>query len=279
MPLHPLSQWDETRAALHRAATIISAIRNLTAPRDPNHLHLAAHVTSRGLSTHALPNGGEIQLDYIDGAFKLIHDGTTHLPLAGTNQRAILENVIGWMRQHGQFAGVTDADAKIAALLGDENGVKLSIGAKDVSDPTPFTFDPDAAAGYAGAIDAIYGGIARFRGHIQGHMTPIVVWAHGFDLSTLWFATDQATEAYPHMNFGFSPASAGLPRPYLYAYAYPYRESLTLPTLPAPARWHTTGWTGVVVPYDDFRGESDVSSYLESLCLALYRALLATLKG
>ncbi|MDZ4764741.1 MAG: DUF5996 family protein [Chloroflexota bacterium] len=278
MPLHALDGWETTRDALHSAAKIISAIRNLTLPRDPNHLHLAAKVTARGLSTDILPKGGEIQLDYQDGTFRLLKDGLFVLPLAGTSQRALLQNVISWLRQNGQFAGVENADAKIAALLGEENGVKLSIGAGDVNDDSPLMFDPAIAAGYADAIDAIYGGIARFRGHIQGYMTPIVAWSHGFDLSTLWFATDKATEAYPHLNFGFSPGSAGLPRPYLYAYAHPYVDALTPPMLPAPARWHTSGWTGIVAQYDEFRTEENVSAFVETLCEAMCRALLHRLK-
>ena len=40
------------------------------------------------------------------------------------------------------------------------------------------------------------------RARLNGPMTPIVVWPEHFDLSFLWFASAQATDRFPHMNFG-----------------------------------------------------------------------------
>ncbi|MCA9909157.1 MAG: hypothetical protein KC519_10955, partial [Anaerolineae bacterium] len=86
-------------------------------------------------------------------------------------------------------------------------------------------------------------------------------------------------EQKPHINLGFAPFSEGFPRPYLYAYAYPYPEPFERPELPAPARWHTQGWTGVVVDYDAIANQDDdPATFVEALCEGIFGALVPLLR-
>ena len=139
---------------------------------------------------------------------------------------------------------------------------------------TPFAIDSTAAADYARLLYSAYTALARFRARLLGTMTPMVVWPHGFDLSFLWFRGNDLDEhSQPHMNFGFSPGSAGFPRPYIYAYAYPPPKDLTERPIPAPARWFTESWNGAVVDYDNL-ADDEPEAQIEKLARAIYDSLL-----
>jgi hypothetical protein len=143
----------------------------------------------------------------------------------------------------------------------------------DFTDETPLELVPQLAADYAQALYRIFTATARFRARLVGPMTPVVLWPEHFDLSFLWFATDKATEGNPHLNFGFAPYSEGLPRPYLYSYAFPLPADFNAPKLPSLARWHTTGWTGVVVSYDELANLADPEAAIEETFTDIYEIL------
>ena len=51
------------------------------------------------------------------------------------------------------------------------------------------------------------------------------------------------------MNFGFSTGDEAVPEPYFYITAYPTPDGLVETPLPGPARWHTEGFVGALLPY------------------------------
>jgi hypothetical protein len=146
-------------------------------------------------------------------------------------------------------------------------------------DETPMEIDPQTSQNYWMSFQQIFTGIARFKAGLCGVQTPLVVWPHGFDLSTLWFAGNEIDERQPHTNVGFSPRSEGFETPYLYAYAYPYPARFDPPALPEGAYWHTRGWTGAVTPYDAIAAQADAAGFVEASCSALYQELLPLLSG
>ena len=56
-------------------------------------------------------------------------------------------------------------------------------------------FEPDQYPANAALADSSF----------FGPQTPIVVWPEHFDLSTLWFPTNDRSDEAPVMNFGFAP--------------------------------------------------------------------------
>ena len=166
-------------------------------------------------------------------------------------------------------------DALLAAL--EARGHVFTPRRADLADEAPLEIDPRLSADYSRVLYQIFTATARFRARLNGPMTPIVVWPEHFDLSFLWFASAQATERFPHMNFGFAPFSDDIARPYLYAYAYPMPEGFERLRLPPLARWHTEGWKGVVVPYDDVVRQSDPDTVIEDIFMAIYKLLSPSL--
>lgn len=255
MPLPPLSNFEDTRASLQWAAQVLSAVRKAVTPPLPNALRLSLHVVPQGLTTGALSFGGELLLDFTQQAIIYQQPGEAPIsvPLVGSSQAALAGTVLSLLEGEGHV---------------------IEIDRTSVSNQAPFTIDAQTASDYAAALYRIFTAFARFRARLFGQQSPVVVWPHGFDLSTIWYAGAGADEHNdPHINFGFSPGSPGFDRPYFYSYAYPLPEGfyeLSLPPLVRPVR---DPWKGLAVQYDDLRNSPDPEAQIEGLLTTIIAAV------
>ncbi len=250
MTLHTLANWESTRFTLHQSAQVLGVFRKLNAPPQPIYLHLPLNIVPQGVSTGPLTFGGELILDFAALTVRYLRDGqeAAAFPLAGHNQVSLL-------------AGVQD---KLSHITGQK------LAPQSLSDQTAFAPDKQTAADYADTLYSLYTITARFRARILGRLSPIILWPHNFDFSFLLFA-DEFNDDKLHAAFGFEPHSPGFDRPYLYAYVRPTPAGITDNPLPAPARWHTEGWTGAVVDYDALVGQSETA--VEAIWYGIYQAV------
>ncbi len=271
-----------TIGSLHSVARLLGALRLLVHERQPNYLELGLRIDPDGVSSDLLPGGGAVLLDFT--RLVLVYTprsgAAVSLPLSSHTQANLLEALLATVHAR-ELNAVFPApevgsytDAMFAAAEGFVSRIKPR--RDHLSDQAALSFDARAASDYAQALFSIFTGVARFRARLNGAQTPIVVWPEHFDLSFLWFAA-VPDEAHPHLNFGFAPYSAGIDEPYLYAYAYPYPAQYAAPALPSGARWHTEGWTGMVLPYSEIARQGDAKAYVEACCAATFRALLPLL--
>jgi hypothetical protein len=254
MTLPALPNFEGTRVGLHRAAQVIGVVKRTVHEPLPNWAHLGIFPTQQGVTTGQLTIG-ELLLDFGGRAvvYKPNHSGTATILLD----------------RHTQ---VSLADAVLEVLA--DAGHNLSPDRAKIGDQSPLNVDAALAADYANALYRIYTAVARFRAKLLGPMSPAIVWSHGFDLSFLWFRGPSWEEQKDaHLNFGFPPGSPGLDRPYLYSYIWPLPDNVTSHALPKPAHWHTQGWTGVVVPYDEIAREHDPENVIESVLEQIFRTL------
>jgi Family of unknown function (DUF5996) len=281
MTLPPLNTWETSSHSLHRAAQLLGAIRMLVRESVPNFLELALRIEPYGLSTDTLPSGGTVVLDFNkaavnvntkDGEYICIH-------LEGHTQASLLETILKVLASQGQGLVNKKGDSFTEAFLSalHAKGHKLD-GSLEVSSTEPLNVDAKVSAEYSEALYGVFTATARWKAKLVGQQTPIVVWPEHFDLSTLWFATDKATESSPHINFGFAPFDGTHTRPYLYAYAYPMPKEFEKLPLPQPAQWHTAPWKGVYVPYDELAKADNPEALIENLFEAIYNTLSPTLK-
>ena len=271
------SNWRETLTSLHRAARVLATVHRLARDPLPNYLELALHVTPTGLSTVRLPRGGQAALDFAQPAlvYTPAQGDAQRFSLRGHSQASLLADFFTALRG-ADLADVLPAgdDVSQAVLAALAVRGRRKVPALDtLFDATPLVIAPQAAADYAVVIYSMFSALARFRARLSGPMTPLVMWAEHFDLSTLWFPGAEADEWQPHLNFGFAPYSPGLDAPYLYAYAYPYPARFDPPRLPAGATWHTSGWRGVVLPYAAIAAQDDAEGVVEASCAAIFDVL------
>jgi hypothetical protein len=241
-------------------------------------------IVPQGLSTDVLPDGSEVVLDFQQACLVAYRGGaqTLSLPLESQSQSSLLNALLRELRSSelADLLKETPENDLLSRFLAAASaaGHDLSSPHNKITGEEALTIDPQTTRDYGLALYAIFSGVARFRAHLNGPMTPVVVWPGHFDLSFLWFATEKAEESAAHMNFGFAPYGGGVDEPYLYAYAYPMPAAVEgtprqLPALPAPAYWHEKGWTGVVVPYSAMARAADSEYYVETMCEGIYTSL------
>jgi hypothetical protein len=284
MSLPSLANWGMTAHNLHKAARVLGVLRMVRLPHVPNYLEMALKIRPDGLSTDVLPGGSEVLLDFQQASLLVFAQDVqiASIPLAGQSQTSLLKALLSALKS-GELADIlkdVGEDALIDRFLSAASaaGHDLSSPENQISGNEPLDVDQRVAQNYGQALYRIFTGVARFRAHLNGPQTPVVVWPGHFDLSFLWFATERAEESAPHMNFGFAPYGGGIDEPYLYAYAYPLPPAQgnltrTLPEVPAPAYWNTQGWTGVVLPYSSIAAVTDPEGYVEQMCERIFRAL------
>ena len=282
-PLPTLADWERSSHSLHKAAMLLGAIRQLVRPREANYLELALRIEPNGLSTDMLPTGGSVLLDFTQAA--LVYTcprGERHpaIPLARHSQVSLLEALLGLMADHGEAIALPQpGQSHVAAFLAalESNGHVFKPKPGELTNDAPLVIDAATSGDYASALYRVFTAAARFRARLAGPQTPIVVWPEHFDLSTLWFPTNDRSDEAPLMNFGFAPFDGVADRPYLYAYAYPMPSDFETLPLPASARWHTEGWKGLFVAYDDLARADDPEALIESLFARVYELLAPSL--
>ena len=255
MSLPTLERWQDhpTRDALHQAMQVLRSARKLGVSRQPNWLHLAALPERRGAHTGELSLGGALHLDYARGAIAWRVGGVEQfaIRLADHTQRTLFETVFDRLRGLGHEQLVPDA----AKVTRDERLV----------------IDRAAAEGYAEAQWRMVQAIARMKAGMLGYQTPLVLWPHGFDLGTLWFAHGDDEGQDPHLSVGFSPGTPDIGEPYVYVYAWPERDGLA-GRLPEGFEW-VTSWStpGGVLRWSRIREERDPVAYVAERLGSLHR--------
>jgi hypothetical protein len=111
-----------------------------------------------------------------------------------------------------------------------------------------------------------------------GPQTPIILWPHGFDQSTLWFVDGMDEHKDPQINVGFSPGTSDVGQPYFYFYAWPVPDRL--PEKLPDAIWWNTAWStpGGVLTYEKFANESDPDAFVTHVLDEVYQTASAMLK-
>ncbi len=270
MSFAPLRHWTETARALHQAAELVGPLHKALLEPRKNYLHLPMHVRPWGLESQPFPNGGVVQVDFREAQLRYLDGGgkADRFSLGDHTQAGLLEALLATLRKNG-----------LAEALDRGAG---EVDKEEFRHTEALAPNREEAARYADVQYRLFTGLARFRARLEGAMSPLIVWPHHMDLSTLWFhpSNPDMDEGQKHLNFGFAPFTAGqYELPYLYAYAYPYPETFEAPPVPAPAFWHQEGWRGVVVRYEDLIGAADPEAMVETLSGAVFSALAPLLEG
>jgi hypothetical protein len=276
--------WALTAHGLHKGAQLLGAVQRLTQPPLPAYQELGLQVQKEGFVTGVLPAGSRLLLDLTSGSLVLTASSgrKSSYPLNGRTQAEAFTELFGALASN-ELAPILPAGSDLFERV--SNGIAAR--GKRYQPPqratlveeSVMTVDLQAARDYLELVQQIYTGTARFLAHLSGMRTSLIVWPHGFDLSSLSFMGSEIDESQPHMNFGFSPFSAGMNYAYLYAYAHPYPQRFEPPPLPKGARWNSAGWTGMLLPYEELVGEDDLARAVENSFTVVYKGLRSLLES
>jgi hypothetical protein len=145
-------------------------------------------------------------------------------------------------------------------------------------------YDPGDAAALFAVFTAADQILAAHRAALSGEVGPVQVWPHGFDIAFEWFGTRQVehteggetTVSPAQLNLGFYPGG----RPYFYSNPWPFEaDALLSVELPSGASWHTEGWQGSILHYDEVAGRPDGRERVLAYARAVFTAAAPTLTG
>jgi hypothetical protein len=253
--------WKDSCATLHLWTQIVGKIRLAHAPMLNHWWQVPLYVTSRGLTTSAMPHGArtfQIDFDFIDHRLRIaVSDGRgDSLPLSPRS--------------------VADFYAEIMArLCALDLETRLWTMPVEIADPIRFeddrvhaAYDPEQVTRFWRALAQIDQVFAVFRSRFLGKASPVHFFWGSFDHAVTRFSGRRAPpppsnpnipdfinrEAYSHevSSCGFWPGNGGFGRAAFYSYAYPQPVGFAGAAMPAGA-FYRKDLGEFVLPYDEVR--------------------------
>ncbi len=280
-PALPLQDWKDTYATLHMWTQIVGKIRLAQTPLFNHWWNVTLYVTSRGLTTSAMP--------YDDRIFEIDFDFMDHNLLIRSSDGSS-KTVRLYPRSVADFYQET-----LAALQTLRIPVTIWTTPVEVEDRTPFEQDQKHAAydpEYAQRVWRILLQTSRvlteFRSRFIGKTSPVHFFWGAFDLALTRFSGRRApahpgapnlarfvaVEAYSHevSSCGFWPGGGPVDMPVFYAYAYPEPEGFKEYAIqPAEAFYHPQ-MREFLLPYDVVRTAKSPDQMLLAFVQSTYEA-------
>ncbi len=272
--------WADTAQTLHMWMQVVGKVRLAQSPPVNHWWHVALYVTTRGLSTAAVPGGDgtfEIEFDFIDHRLRIV---TTE----GRSHEFKLEPM-----------SVAEFYARVMKALADlDVSVAINPVPSEVAEPIAFeqdtvhhSYDPDAAARFWRVLIGACQIFSAFRSDFLGKVSPVHFFWGAMDLAMTRFSGREAPlhpgapglplrvvrEAYSHevCSAGFWPGGGGFDAAF-YAYAYPEPAGFAeAPVRPAEA-FYSTDLREFVLPYEAVRTSTSPEATLRAFLDSTYEA-------
>lgn len=266
-----LTDWEATRQTLHLYSRAIGVVPRAHAEFHPMWWHITLKVLPDGLVTEKmdLPAGG---------VFWLKMDLKQH--------KAIIFTYEGPHAEFDMTAGLTATefgDHLLAAVA--ELGLSGDYARDKFENGDAREYNPQAVETFLTALVSADRIFKEFRAGLSGDVGPVQLWPHGFDLAFEWFGTrveryeeHGEVQEYPsQINLGFYPGDPAN-TPYFYSNPWPFEsDQLVSHSLPGGARWHTEGWQGTILPYEELAGDERAAPRLEEYARAVHDIASPTL--
>ncbi len=274
--------WLETRATLHMLTQIVGKTRLALAPFQNHWWQVPLYLTSRGLTTSAIP--------WREHTIEIEFDLVRHL----LEVRSSL----------GQSGSIPLASRPVADFFSDYLDLLASFNVRpkflkrpvEVQESIPFaedfkhrTYDPEWAGAFWRVLLGVRNVFEQFRGEFIGKASPVHFFWGSMDLAATRFSGRPAPrhpggapnvanyvmeEAYSHevSSAGFWPGDDSYPQAILYSYAYPEPQGFASAAVaPKLARYDGT-LREFVLPYEELRLEEEPEKDLMEFLRSTYAA-------
>lgn len=260
--------WEATRATLHAYAHGVGAIARAYAETHPKWWHVSLTLADDALVSDAvpLPGGGTLQVHMDFAAHEVVVD------TSGGDRHSV--------SMAARLTGTELADRLITIAGGYGLDSKYDRGKFENDDAREY--DPAAATTFFRTLSAIAGVFESHRAGLPGEVSPVQVWPHGFDIAFEWYGSrvemheenGEISEHPSQLNLGFYPAG----RAYFYSNPWPFESDVLLDQpLPHGAQWHTDGWEGSILYYDQLQDDPDAEKKLLEYAAAVFAVVSPTL--
>jgi len=277
-PALPLAEWKDTYATLHMWTQIVGKVRLALCPNVNHWWGTALHVTSRGLSTSAVPYDKgifEVHFDFIGHALEIQTSlgETRAFRLVPRTVAAFYEEFMAALHSLGINVKVWDMPVEVP------RPVRFTV------DKSHASYDPEYAHRFWQVLAAVTPVLEIFRAGFIGKSSPVHFFWGSFDLAVSRFSGRRAPlrpgadtitkEGYSHevISVGFWPGDGEIIKDAaFYAYAAPeppgFKDS---PIKPAKA-FYNSEKSEFFLMYDDVRLSNSPEQSLLDFCQSTYDA-------
>ena len=261
---------------------IVGKIRLRSAPWWNHSWHTTLYVTSRGLTTTAMPHG--------DVSFQLDFDLVDHQLVVQKSDGAVF-------RMQLQSQTVADFYADLMdALRRMDLAVRIHGKPNEVENPIPFAKDTTHRSYDAERVQRFWRALVQsdrvfrtFRGQFIGKCSPVHLFFGALDLAVTRFSGRRAPlhpggipnlpdaitqEAYSHevSSCGFWPGGGAIAYPAYYSYAYPEPPGFANARVQPGQAFYSPDLREFILPYDAVRQSVDPDATLLAFLQSTYEA-------
>jgi hypothetical protein len=275
--LPPLESWKDTCDTLHMWTQIVGKVRLALCPLLNHWWEVALYVSSRGLTTSAIPYSRgvlEVEFDFLQHQL-IIHTSEGGHKTLALAPRSVADFYQGFM--------------SALKSLGIE--VKIWTTPVEIPDPIPFekdvqhaSYDSAQAALFWRALLAAGTVLEEFRSRFIGKDSPVHFFWGSFDLAVTRFSGRRAPErpgadgitreAYSHevISAGFWPGGGNVKGAAFYAYAAPEPEGLAKSQVRPASAFYDSQMHEFFLMYDDVRQAASPRTTLLEFLQSTYDA-------
>ena len=283
-PELPLEQWADTQTTLHRWTPMLGTTRLALAPMQNHWWQITLYLTSRGLTTSAMPFAGgsvEVAFDFVDHQLVAsTSDGAQRsLPLTPRSVSEFYADYMALLRELG-------VDVRLYPVP-----MEMSDTLRFTDDTTHRAYDSEAAHRCWQAMAQADRGLKDFRGGFVGKSSPSHFFWGAFDLACTRFSgraaplhpggvpncPDYVTrEGYSHecISAGWWPGTTSGPvaEPAFYAYAYPEPPGCDVAPIRPEGAYYNTQLHEWILPYEYVRTATDPEQAMRDFFQSTYDA-------
>jgi hypothetical protein len=255
----PFEDWKDTCATLQLWTQIAGKIRLACAPMVNHWWQSTLYVTSRGLTTSAMPYGGrafQIDFDFIDHRLKIaVSDGRREsFRLAPCTVAEFYAEIMGRLRSLGLEVRIWTMPCELPDAIRFEE------------DRVHSAYDAEKAHWFWRTLLFADQRLTEFRAGFIGKVSPVHFFWGGFDLAVTRFSGRRAPlhppapymadwvvrEAYSHevSSCGFWPGNGGFGRAAFYSYAYPAPPGFSDGRVAPDSAFFSDQMQEFILPYD-----------------------------
>lgn len=275
--------WRDTLETVHMWSQIVGKIRLESTPWTNHSWHSTLYVTPRGLTTSTMHHGlrqFDIEFDFQDHVLVVrTGDGQRRsIDLRPRTVASFYEELMSHLLDLGFPVTIHELPNEV------ENPIRFS------DDTVHKSYDPDAVARFAQALNQSARVFTEFRARFLGKCSPVHFFWGSFDLAVTRFSSRRAPahpggipglpdwitrEAYSHEVYscGFWPGGPASPAPAYYAYAYPVPEGLGEVSIRPPQAVWSSEMGEHFLSYEAVRTTADPDDVLMSFLESTYEAV------
>lgn len=276
-PALPYEEWRDTCQTLHLWTQVVGKVRMELSPFLNHWWHVALYVTSRGLTTSAIPYRGgifEVTFDFVEhNLFIHTSEGTTKsLPLIPRSVASFYREFMDCLHALGIEVSINPLPNEVPSPIRcDEDEIHAS-------------YDPVYAQRFWHLLVQTETVLRHYRSHFLGKSSPVHFFWGSFDLTVTLFSGRRAPErpgvdhitreAYSHeeISCGFWPGSDNFSAPAFYSYTYPAPPGIATASLRPREAFYSQELGEFVLRYDDLRAASSPEQTLLEFFQSTYEA-------